>query len=215
MNEKRITIITVACLVVLLGALAGAYYYFHMTKLTQLEAELEQVRAAVADAEQKKAKIDPLKTQIKNLSEEEARLLPQIPNLGRDEYDTLANLLDDLRRRSGVLVPQARWVTATRPQPVPGRPARNIPASVHKVQFDLSVSGSFFQLLRYINLLEQQSRFINVESFQIQPAQGQGLEAALRRNMRVTIYSYTYRQNQEPVLEVSEQRYGRSTDIPD
>jgi Tfp pilus assembly protein PilO len=83
------------------------------------------------------------------------------------------------------------------------------------VQFDLSVSGSFFQLLRYINLLEQQSRFINVESFQIQPAQGQGVEAALRRNMRVTIYSYTYRQNQEPVLEVSEQRYGRSTDIPD
>jgi Tfp pilus assembly protein PilO len=215
MNEKRITIITIACLVVLLGALGGAYYYFHLNKLQQLEAELEQVRAAVADAEQKKAKIEPLKKQIEGLIREEEKLAPQIPNLGRDEYDTLANLLDDLRRRSGVIVPQARWVTATRPQPVPGRPARTIPPSVHKVQFDLSVSGSFFQLLRYINLLEQQSRFINVESFQIQPAQGQGAEVALRRNMRVTVYSYTYRQAQEPVFEISEQRYGRSTDIPD
>lgn len=218
MNEKRITLITIACLVILLGATGGAYYYFHLTKLTELQAELERVKAAVADAEQKKNKIPILKEQIAKLRAEEEKLAPRIPNLGRHEYDLLANLLDDLRRRSGVIVPQARWVTATRPQPVPGRPARTIPPTVHKVQFDLNVSGSFFQLLRYINLLEQESqqfRFINVESFQIQPAQGQGLEAALRRNMRVTIYSYTYRQTEEPVLEIGERRYGRSTDIPD
>ena len=96
------------------------------------------------------------------------------------------------------------------------------PATVHKVQYDLMVNGSFYQLLRYINLLEQQKRFIGVENFNVtKSAIGQDLEKGKaatpqRRDLKVTIYSYTYKLPPKAFeLEFEEARSGKSTDIPD
>jgi hypothetical protein len=92
------------------------------------------------------------------------------------------------------------------------------PPTVHKVQYDLGVIGNFYQLLRYISLLEQHKRFIGVDNFSI--AKGPGGEAKStaqpKRDLRITIYSYTYKLPPAP-LELGEidLRSGKSTDIPD
>jgi hypothetical protein len=107
-----------------------------------------------------------------------------------------------------------------RPAPIPGRPAVVQPPTIHKVQYDVSVAGSFYQLIRYINLLEQQRRFIGVDNFSIGKGAGDSSNkakaAAPKRDLKISIYSYTYKQPQKPLeLDLLEERSGKSTDIPD
>ena len=220
MNEKQFTIIWVVALVIILLAGGGAIWYLQFDVLVEKRDQLKAEKAKVADAKSKQAKIKGLKESIAALSKKANELAGYIPNLDRAEYDIFAELLDELRRKAGVNVPRASWTVPPRPTPIPGRPAFVQPATVHKVQYDITVNGSFYQLLRYINLLEQQKRFIGVENFNITKAGGAetGLTKAAspRRDLKITIYSYTYKLPPKPFeLPPEEARSGRSTDIPD
>jgi Tfp pilus assembly protein PilO len=216
MNEKQFTIIWVVALVIILLAGGGAIWYLQFDVLVEKKAQLDDVKAKVLDAKNKQAKIEPLKKSIEALTKKANELASHIPNLDRAEYDIFAELLDDLRRKAGVNVPRAAWTVPTRPTPIPGRPAVAQPATVHKVQYDMTVNGSFYQLLRYVNLLEQQKRFIGVESFSVVKSGGEVKGSAPRRDLKVTIYSYTYKLPAKAFeLPIEETRSGRSTDIPD
>jgi Tfp pilus assembly protein PilO len=219
MNEKQFTIIWVVALVIILIAGGGAIYYLQFDLLVQRRAALDAVKAQVLDAKNKQAKIPQLKASIVELNKKAEILKSHIPDLDRQEYDVFAELLDELRRKAGVTVPRASWAVPSRPIPIPGRPPVNQPATVHKVQYDITVNGSFYQLLRYINLIEQQRRFVGVETFNIARGGSDTVKGggAPRRDLRITIYSYTYKpQTVKPFeLPAEEPRSGKSTDIPD
>jgi len=219
MNEKQFTIIWVVALVIILLAGSGAIWYLQFDVLVEKQRALKAVQDQVRDAKGKVAQIPKLEASIIELNKKADELATHIPNLDRAEYDVFAELLDDLRRKANVIVPRASWTVPSRPVPIPGRPAVTQPASIHKVQYDLSVTGSFYQLIRYINLLEQQRRFIGVDNFTIAKGGGDsGLlkAAAPKRDLKITIYSYTYKQPAKPFeLEAPEERSGKSTDIPD
>ena len=216
MNEKQFTIIWVVALVIILLAGSGAIWYLQFDVLVEKRRQLDAVRGQVNDAKQKQAKIPGLEKSIAELTKQAEELASHIPNLDRAEYDVFAELLDDLRRKANVTVPRVTWTVPGRPVPVPGRPVVNQPATIHKVQYDISVNGSFYQLLRYINLIEQQRRFIGVETFTIMKGSDASKGVAPKRELRITIYSYTYKPPPQPFLiDVPEERAGRSTDIPD
>ena len=218
MNEKKVTIITIACLAFILLAGGAAIYYLQFVKLDELKLQLAAVTKERDETKKKIDQIPDLKKQYAALEIKAKEKEGLIPNLDRAEYDRFANLLDDLRRRSGVSVARGGWVNPSKPTPVAGRPApRNVPPTVHKVQYDLNVSGGFYQLLRYMNLIEQQTRFINVDELNIAKSSDTGPGAGLRRDMKLTLYSYTYRPASDTpeIPEIQEQRKGHSTEIPD
>jgi Tfp pilus assembly protein PilO len=219
MNEKQVTIITIACLALILLGGAGAFYYFDMMVLEEKNQELARVKEEVSAADAKVKKIPDLKSEITQLKADEARLITRIPNLVRAEYDTLANLLDDLRRRSGVIVPRASWVIPQKPQPIAGRPMAAVPVSVHKVQYDLQVSGGFYQLLRYINLLEAQERYIGIDTMTLvrgNESESGGRTGPQVHDLKISVYTYTYRKDDlTPVIETQDVEPGRSTELPD
>jgi Tfp pilus assembly protein PilO len=221
MSEKQTTVITIVALVLILLAGGGGIYYLHFVILEEKKTENAKLEKIVADYKAKKAKIRQLQMQIADLEKTEADKIQQIPNLTKQEYDEFANNLDKLRRQAGVQVSRAGWMVPAKPAPVPGRQTVSIPQAVHKVQYDLSVTGTFYQLLRYVNLLEQQRRFIGVQTFSIgrggSDASEKGSTAkALKRDLKVTIYSYTYKlPDAAVVIEIPETRSGKSTDIPD
>ncbi len=219
MNEKQFTIIWVVALVIILLAGSGAIWYLQFDVLVEKTRELDAVKARVAEARAKVAKIPALEKSIKELSKKAEELATHIPNLDRAEYDVFAELLDEMRRRANVTVPRVNWTVPSRPAPIPGRPAVVQPPTIHKVQYDISVTGSFYQLIRYINLLEQQRRFIGVDNFSIGKGGGDPSKqkaAAPKRDLKISIYSYTYKQPQKPMeLDMLEERSGKSTDIPD
>jgi Tfp pilus assembly protein PilO len=219
MNEKQFTIIWVVALVIILLAGGGAIWYLQFDVLVEKREQLKSVKAKVADAKAKQAKIKTLKDSIAALTKQANELASHIPNLDRAEYDVFAELLDDLRRKAGVNVPRVGWTVPAKPTPIPGRTTVAQPATVHKVQYDVSVNGSFYQLLRYINLIEQQKRFIGVENFAVTKSGSDkdlSKGASPRRDLKITIYSYTYKMPKMAFeLPSEEARSGKSTDIPD
>jgi len=220
MNEKQFTIIWVVALVIILLAGGGAIWYLQFDVLVEKREQLKVVKAKVADAKSKRDKIPVLKKSIEALTKKANELASHIPNLDRAEYDVFAELLDDLRRKAGVNVPRAQWTVPARPTPIPGRQPFQQPANIHKIQYDITVNGSFYQLLRYVNLLEQQKRFIGVENMSVVKGttkdENLAKGATPRRDLKVTIYSYTYKMPKMPFeLPPEETRAGRSTDIPD
>lgn len=216
MNEKRFTIIWVVALVIILLSGGAAIWYLQFDVLVEKRRQLDVVRGQVNDAKQKQAKIPGLEKSIADLTKQAEELATHIPNLDRAEYDVFAELIDELRRKASVTVPRVTWAVPGRPAPIPGRPVVNQPATIHKVQYDITASGSFYQLLRYINLIEQQRRFIGVENFTIMKGGDTTKGVAPRRDLRITIYSYTYKLPAQPFfIEAPEERSGRSTDIPD
>jgi Tfp pilus assembly protein PilO len=216
MNEKQFTIIWVAALALIIIAGGTAIWFLQFDLLEQKEQELRAIRGRVADATKKKSLIPGLRTSIAELEKKEAELITHIPNLTRKEYDEFAELLDEMRRKSGVVVSRAAWTVPARATAAPG--AKVQPPTVHRVQYELSVSGTFYQLLRYINLLEQNRRFIGVESFAV--TKGSTSEKATaavpRRELRVIIYSYTYKLPPAPfIIEAPEPSASKSTDLPE
>ena len=90
------------------------------------------------------------------------------------------------------------------------------PVTMHKVQYDLDVTGSFFQLLRFVRMLEKETRFVSVESFNISPEAGDKDSAALVRKMDLTLYSFTYRQTDKALeIEIPKKEYSLTTKIPE
>jgi len=218
MNEKQFTIIWIVALVLIIIAGGASIYWLQFDVLEQKNKELAIVRGQVVDATKKKNAIPGLRRSIDALEKKEAELITHIPNMTRAEYDVFAELLDELRRKAGVSVSAARWTVPARPVPIPGRTTAVQPPTVHKVQYDIQVVGTFYQLLRYVNLLEQHRRFIGVDSFTIGKGPSGEAKGAVvpKRDLKVTIYSYTYKLPPTPlVLEVEDSRAGKSTDIPD
>ncbi len=229
MNEKKVTVVTVVCLILIILAGSGAIYYFQFDVLVQKEEELRQLQEQVRVATDKMNQIPGLKKKKEQVIRDLAVESKRIPDLERVEYDRLANLLDSFRSRAGVTVDRAGWNQPKAPIPMPSRPGRlaQIPPKVHKVEYDLSVTGTFYQLIRYINLLEQESRFINVESFSIlpgaaapppRPAAGGGptRPPPLNRDLKVIIFTYTYRPDPKPFeIDASVEPPSPTTPIPD
>jgi len=219
LNEKQFTIIWIVALVLILIAGGTSIYFLQFDILEEEKTKLVAVQGQVLDATKKKSAIDGIKKNIAELQKKEAELITHIPNMTRAEYDVFADLLDEIRRKAGVTVSRAGWTIPSRPTPIPGRPPVVQPPTVHKVQYDLNVTGSFYQLLRYINILEQNKRFIGVENFSINKGAGgdtaKGSEAP-KRDLRITIYSYTYKLPPKPfVIHAQQALVGKSTDIPD
>jgi Tfp pilus assembly protein PilO len=219
MNEKQFTIIWIVALVLILIAGGTSIYFLQFDMLEEEKRKLSEVQGQVLDATKKKNAIKGIKENIAALQKKEAELITHIPNMTRAEYDVFAEMLDDMRRKAGVTVSRAGWTVPTHPPQIPGRPPVVPPPTVHKVQYDLSVTGTFYQLLRYINILEQNKRFIGVENFSF--TKGSGGESAKgpespKRDLKITIYSYTYKLPPTPFEIVApEARSGKSTDIPD
>jgi hypothetical protein len=87
----------------------------------------------------------------------------------------------------------------------------------------MNIKGGFHQLLRYLNLLEREKRFLNVESFTI----ARGSDASSRggkvtqaaRNLKIVISTYTFRTaggSEQPEKAVTAApEGGQSTPVPE
>jgi hypothetical protein len=86
----------------------------------------------------------------------------------------------------------------------------------------MSVRGAFHQLVRYLNLVEKEKRFLNVDTFSILRGSDGGLKgntvAQAVRELKITISTYTYRTPAlppPPAAATAEDKGGQSTPVPD
>ena len=224
MNRSKL-IWTVAAILILLGG-GGAIGWFLFSYLPQKEDELKLLKQArdVSQAKLKGPDTNPLTNRDslpsieKDLEQFKLNLKSlslRIPTLDRSEYDKFANELDELRKRSGVSVWSAKWIKASKPRTSKGLQPKTWPETMHKVQYSVDVTGSFFQLLRYVRMLEKEMRFVSVSKFSISPG-GSSDSTALERKMDLVLYSFTYKQTDKALeIEIPEKKFSLTTEIPE
>lgn len=111
------------------------------------------------------------------------------------ENDILFVQIEKVRRQSNVGISSSKFVPPKRLAGAAAARAPKIPANIHKVQYEFIVGGGFYQLLRFINLIETSDRSINVDFFTMTAGKpGSGKETgAIFHALKITLHSFSYR----------------------
>ncbi len=164
-NEKMVLLVTlIASGVVALASGTGMYF------LQKNSGELATTNAALESrVAQAQSKINKLATLRAQREQAQVRLVVAESVLpSQEELESLVDNLADFARKSGVIITKAS----------PGRQSayRKAVGGVKRfdvAEFNLDLEGDYFQLVEFVNLLENYKRFIRVDSFNVKSGRTQ------------------------------------------
>ena len=156
MNEMKKTVIS-AVAVLLAVVVACGWIYMGWADCKKAETVLAQKKAHVITLREKINRIPKLREEKNKLQEELAEYETILPN--DQELDKIFDTLSDFTRDSGVNIlefrPEAEMVNGP----------EQASSSYRKVTYSLKLAGDFFQVTKFVNLLENYKRFVRVDSF--------------------------------------------------
>ena len=191
MNERQITLITLAFLALFIIGGGIGVWYLQFNVLSKKKEGMEALRKKVVVASKKKDSLKKLRIEVNNLRKKETEEIQRIPNLDNNEYDGFVDQLNQMRRQSGVFL---RSASTARGRRVAARGGTKLPTNVDKVSYDLTVSGNFYPLLRFINLIETNKRYIQIDSAKISSSGGRGSgSGGSLRELKVKVTTYAFK----------------------
>ncbi|MGB1661566.1 MAG: hypothetical protein ACPHP7_07365 [Planctomycetota bacterium] len=208
MDEKKQLIV--------LAAICGVFFCIEMvvgwnlsSKNSETRSTLEQLEAREASALLKKDRIPDLVSELQELEgivEEYTEILPREDEVLRDAFvDTITQLC----KESGLVVIGAEPVAVEgvaspqrgRAVPASGNATRQFQR--HKYRFEML--GEFSQFHRFVNLVENHTRFLRVDSFDLFPIdRSDDLSAAShpKKNFTIEISTYVYKEKSVNAKEI-------------
>lgn len=208
MSEKQITIVCISILVVILVIAGGVLYYLEYNVRAELQKEIVKLDKEIKTAKDQRAKWPILEAENAKLDAlikaEQVKIptfyawAPVIDEKGNErwEMDTFADLLDTLRKSSNVYLSGGVYTPGPPGSPGPFGP---LPANVQRIQYQCAVRGGWFNLLRFINMLETQQRRIVVDNISITPGgDSDTLTTTPRRDLNIRVTSFMYREEPAP-----------------
>lgn len=215
MNERNVTIVAVSVLVVVALLGGGVIWWLH-SELADKTKTRDDLQKKVKEATDKKNQLESLEATSAALTQKITDLEKRIPVLDESEYDDLADLIDNLRRLSNVYISEAKYDPKGK-----GGPAT--PPSMYRASYDFRLTGGFFYLLRFMNLLEAERRFVAVQHFNIAKQAEEEAGPVPVRSMDLVVYTFTRKpieaptspgQPAPPVQPVAPTEASKSTPIP-
>ncbi|MFN7181405.1 MAG: type 4a pilus biogenesis protein PilO [Planctomycetota bacterium] len=155
--HKKIIIILGLMVIVCAGVDIGMYRLYKIKKLAQ---EVQKVQKEVENLESKVKQIPQLRSEVERLKITEETFKGKLPTEEEASIDSFSKILANYARSSGCeIIKLAR------------RPAISTPEGESKpfatVTFEASVHGNFYETVRFLSMLENQERLVNLESFVI------------------------------------------------
>lgn len=154
---KKTAISAVAVLLALVGTTAWAYTGWGKCKTT--EKVVEQKQTKLSELQGKIAAIPALRQEKSKLQEELTEYETILPN--DRELDKIFDTLSDFTKDSKVVI------TEFKPERERQNTGKTNTSSYKQVSYDLKLEGGFFEVTKFINLLENYKRFVRVDSFEI------------------------------------------------
>jgi len=181
LTEKQRLLIGLAIVVVLL-AVIGVLIWRDRIRIGEAREEIAGLDAKIAMHEKTTARKPKLRADLLKEKRREpyrTRVLPDSP-----EAEQFLWMLKQKRAEA-----QVQILSTMRSETSPGK-AKAV-GSCRPHGWTLTLVGSFFNLVRFINLLESQSRFVRVESFTLAPG-GAGAEARKTMKMTLALTAFSY-----------------------
>lgn len=221
MSEKQVTMITLAVLAVVLLGGGAAIYYLNFVDCKELEEKRDALKVQVQADLKKKNEIPGLKEKLAQKEAEASEKASRIPNEDRQEYDRFIKAVERVRRQSRVFIWSAKHVEPRGAKIRRPGQGKQIPKDVNQVDYEFTCNGHFYSLLRFVNLIETDDRFLEVKRCSItKPDNIEDEEgpASLIRQMRIRMTTYAYQPKLAEIRasqEKAEVPAASSTPLPD
>ncbi|MBM4059569.1 MAG: hypothetical protein FJ265_00520 [Planctomycetes bacterium] len=166
------------------GLMVGGVFYAQGL-IDEVEATAESTRQAIAAADAKIAQIDGLEKEVVILRENLGEYVKILPDTR--ELNDFVRMLDQFERQSGVV--------NTGLVPKPSRQAKGNERFA-PIEYTYEMTGTLWECLKFVNLIENYSRFVNITEFGI--ASGDQARQENQRNgdvvhtMRLLLQTFTY-----------------------
>jgi len=191
-DERAALLITVVVVITaVIGISVGLFFsYRELEKVRQANADLEK---RISEAENKKSRIPALEEEISVMLADLVLYEEILPD--EKEIENIMDLLNDFKKEAKVeiisLTPQrARGVTLAGQQ------------NYERYTYTIKLQGTYFTVMRFINLLETHNRFIRIDKFDIK----QKDMDSLINDTTLTISTFSFKPSAGPVVAGGVQR---------
>lgn len=171
MDEKQKMIIAAAVGVLLVGVLL----YLTYSAKTQKEAAEKDIAAfqkRFREARERIKEIPALRQkefELNNAVNEYVKILPT-----EQEVEKMYDTVNDLKDEAGI------QLSSYRPGKQAGKSRQKMSSNFQMHTRDIRISGNFFAIVKFINLIERYKRFMRVESFDLKPTEGDILDSTVK-----------------------------------
>lgn len=164
-------------LVVILGiliiAIAGADIgFFRLYKIKKLNEKISKVWGEVDQLSKKVVQIPQLRAEVKKLEDAEAVFKSKLPTEQEASVDSFIRILASYARLTKCETTRLVKITPTiTPE------TESMPFST--VTFEINIQGNFYDAMKFVSMLENQERLVNIESFAVRknPSEQENPEA--------------------------------------
>lgn len=205
LSEKQLLILTVGIAILLTGGL-GYLIWRDLGEVKQCQAEVGQLQEKIQAAEVEIAQIPAREARVianREIADKEVAFLP-----AETEIETFWEVLERFGDESGV---QIYKISNNSTRAASGR--RGASSSIESVEQVLSLRGTAEEFLRFIHLIENHDRIINVTEFALTAGRTEG-EEKVRHTIRLAVKTFTYSKKIASTI-VSINNYDKKKESPE
>jgi len=180
LNEKQLLLLTIGITVLLLGGL-GWLIWSDMQAVEEEEGKIAQLHQQIGAAEKEIAKIPEREAQViadREIADREVTFLPS-----EDDIESFWEVLERFADESGVRIDEIS------PSRASGRGAKG---PIQTVSQTMTVRGTVDEYLRFMNLIENYDRIINVTEYSISSGKKADEDGKYRHGIRLALSTFTY-----------------------
>ena len=181
LSEKQLLLLTIGITVLLMGGL-GWLIWSDLQAVDEEEAKIEQLKGQIVKAEKEIATIEEREYRViadREIADKEVAFLPS-----QDDIEGFWEVLERFADEAGIRI------SAIAPSTVGGRGRAKGP--IQRVPQMLTVRGTIDEFLRFINLVENYDRIINVTEFNISSGKGADPDGKVRHGIKLALTTFTY-----------------------
>lgn len=169
--HKKIIIVLVVIGLLIAGADIG---FLRLYKIKKLNEKIKKIEKEVSELENKVDQIPQLQAEVKKLEETEAVFKSKLPTEEEASVDSFIRILTSYARAT-----KCETTRLIKKAPVITPETESMPFST--VTFDINIQCNFYEAVKFVSMLENQERLVNIESMAIRknPAEQQNPEATI------------------------------------
>jgi len=188
LSEKKLVILTGIIAIVISLVLAGLGIFIFQKglkvvrdQITATNSELQQIDGQITERKKLEEEVIALRQGKADIE----KLLPRKEDVA---YERVVKTFRDMAREAEVDFDSASVTKEVTSGP-PGQQA--VPAGFERIGYSLKLQGEFFELIKFISLIENHERFFRVSSFNFIP--GDTKTPPIRHTMDIQVTTYIYK----------------------
>ena len=193
LSEKKVLLIIIGLALILAIVFAGMNIFVFRINLAKVRQEIADKDIQIKQAQEQKQQMEQLKNEVDKLKKEMDSFEKTLPAKDKiASYEIFIDTLDNICKEANIALKNARLIKEGQRSVSPN--SQSSSTSYEKISYDLLTEGEFFDLIKFISLLEEYPRFIKINSFSLAPQDmNQVMQTGKsKHSMSIRITTYVY-----------------------